>query len=65
MGPFAPSELTCLMGFHQVAVEAASEYVLSSEKLNPACRPEDDVDQFSEFRFRDQYQAYIFLANET
>ena len=53
------------MGFHQVAVEAASEYVLSSEKLNPACRPEDDVDQFSEFRFRDQYQAYIFLANET
>ena len=38
MGPTTPSELTYLVGFNYVAAEAASEYVLSSEKLNPECR---------------------------
>ena len=32
--------LTCLMGFHHVAAEAASEYVVSLEKL----KLEDNVD---------------------
>ena len=37
MGSSLPSELTYLMGFHQVTAEAASEYVLSSDKPKPGC----------------------------
>ena len=41
-----------MVGFHLVTAEAASGYVLSSEKLNPERWLEDDVDQFSEINIR-------------
>ena len=49
-----------VMGFH-VTDEAASEYIcVFSGKLISEHHPEENVGRFSEFRFRDQYQAYMF-----
>ena len=42
-----------------MTAEATSDYVLFVEKLKSEHRPEDDVNQFFEFRCRDHYHAYM------